>query len=126
MDKSFPVFNAEQKQHVPKPRMSAFRKEISQAASESAVRKKKREQKSLLIAPVSEGVNDPEFTRRADELRQECWAERVKVKADTRFGQRQILCHDRPINALPLKQGKTTQRSGKFNHLPWTREQLSQ
>ena len=33
--------------------------------------------------------------------------ERVKVKADTRFGQRQILCHDRPINALPLKQAKT-------------------
>ena len=100
MDKSLPVFNAEQKKHVPKPRMSAFPKGISQAASKSAVRKGKREQKSLLIAPVNEGVNDPEFTRRADELRQECWAE-------TRFGQRQILCHDRPINALPLKQAKT-------------------
>ena len=45
MDKSFPVFNADQKQHVPRPRMSAFPKEISQAASKSAVRKKKREQK---------------------------------------------------------------------------------
>ena len=85
-DKSFPVFRQLQK---------------------SAVRKKTREQKSLLIAPVNEGVNDPEFTRRADELRQVCWAERVKVKADTRFGQRQILCHDRPINALLLKQVKT-------------------
>ena len=87
--------------------MSAFPKEISQAASKSAVRKKKREQKSLLIAPVHEGVNDPEFTRRADELRQECWAERVKVKADTRFGQHQIRCHDRPISPLLLKQAKT-------------------
>ena len=82
--------------------MSASPNGVSQAASKSAVRKKKREQKSLLIAPVNEGVNDPEFTRRADELRQECRAERVKVKADTRFGQRQS-----PINALPLKQAKT-------------------
>ena len=41
MDKSFPFFNAEQKQHVQKPRTSAFPKEISQAASESAVRKKR-------------------------------------------------------------------------------------
>ena len=87
--------------------MSAFPEGVSQAASKSAVRKKNKEQKSLLIAPVNEGVSDPEFTRRANELRQECWAERVKVKADTRFGQRQILCHDRPINALPLKQANT-------------------
>ena len=106
MDKSFPVFNAEQKQHVPKPRMSACPKEIAQAASKSAVRKKKREQKSLLIAPVHEGVNDPEFTRRADELRQECWAERVKVKADTRFGQRQILCRDRPNQCFAFEASK--------------------
>ena len=103
----FPVFNVEKKQHVPKPRRIAFPKGVSQAASRSAVRKKKKEQKSLLIAPVNEGVNDQEFTRRADELRQERWEERVKVKADTRFGQRQVLCHDRPINALPLKQANT-------------------
>ena len=72
MDKSFQVFNAEQKQDVPKPRMSVFPKGVSQAASKSAVRKKNKEQKSLLIAPVNEGVSDPEFTRRANELRQEC------------------------------------------------------
>ena len=95
MDKSFPVFNAE-KQHVLKPRMSAFPKGGSQAASKSAVRKKKKEQKSLLIAPINECVNDPEFMRRADELRTECCAERLEVKADTRFGQRQILLSRRP------------------------------
>ena len=78
VDKSFPVSNAEQEQHVPIPRMSAFTKAVSQAASKSAVRKKKKEQKSLIIAPENEGVNDPEFTRRAEELRQKCWTEKVK------------------------------------------------
>ena len=97
MDKSFPVFNAEQKQHVPKPRMSAFPIGVSQAASKSAVRKKKREQKSLPIVPVIEGVNDP--------------------KADSRFGQRQVLCHDRPINAVPLKQANTDSTEWQLSSL---------
>ena len=33
--------------------------------------------------------------------------QRVKVEVDTRFCQRQILHHDRPTNAVPLKQTKT-------------------
>ena len=37
---------------------------------------------SLLIAPVSEGVDDPEFTRRADELRQKCCAEYLSRLGD--------------------------------------------
>ena len=44
---------------------------------------------------------------REEQMNSDKSAERVKVKADTRFGQHQIICHDRPINALPLKQANT-------------------
>ena len=77
----------------------------------SRCKEEKNEQRSSLI--VIEGVNDPEFTRRADEVRQECWTERTNVKADTRLGQRQIPCHDRSSNAMPLRQSNTDAQEWK-------------
>ena len=93
--------------------MSAFPKEISQAASKSAVRKKKREQKSLLIAPVNEGVNDPGRESKGE------GGHTVWPAPDTL---------SRPPNQCFAFEASEDGRKGvgKFYHLPCTREQLSQ
>ena len=52
---------------------------------------------SLPIVSVNEGVNDP--------------------KADPRFGQRQVLCHDRPLNAVPLKRANTDSKEWQLQSL---------
>ena len=105
MDQAFSASNAEHKEHAPKSSMSAFGKGVRQAAFKSVVKKKKKsnnEHRSFLTAAVHEGVNDVEFTRRPDEIGQECWAEATNVKADARLEQRHISCHDPLLNVKPL------------------------
>ena len=106
MDLAFPDFNAEQQQHVPKQRMSAFFERSSSSSFQKRCKREKKksknEHRSLLIATVHEGESDLQFTRSANEIRQECWAEGTNVKADARLEQRHILCHDLFINAMHL------------------------
>ena len=64
---------------------------------------KKNENTPLLIATVNAGVSDSEFARKADEIRHECWEERVRAKGETHHGRHQTLCKDRPINAMLLR-----------------------
>ena len=80
---------------------------IGRAVFKDAVKQfrnqKENENATLLMAPVSEGVYDAEFTRKADETSHECWAQRVHAQGAIPFDRNQTLCSDRPIHAMPLR-----------------------
>ena len=102
---AFPILSAAQEPSARKPRMIALPRRVGQSVFKNAVKQfrklKENEKKPLLVATVNAGVSDSEFARKADEIRHECWEERVRAKGETRHGRHQTLYKDRPTNAMP-------------------------
>ena len=82
---------------VPKLKMGVPPKRPGQGEK----KKKAKQRKEMLIAPVGEGADDPEFNHRADEVRRECLAERGDLNSEHNVNRCQRLCADRPLNAVP-------------------------
>ena len=105
---AFPILSAAQEaERTKKPRMTALPRRVGQSVFKNAVKQfrklKKNENTPLLIATVNAGVSDSEFARKADEIRHECWEERVRAKGETHLGRTPDFVSRRPNNAMPLR-----------------------
>ena len=104
---AFPILSAAQEPSARKPRMIAPPRRVGQSVFKNAVKQfrklKENEKKPLLVATVNAGASDSEFALKADEIRHECWEERVRAKGETHHGRHQTLYKDRPTNAMPLR-----------------------